>query len=91
MPCDGVYAVEVTLENGTFFGMLNIGNRPTIGDSKKQIEVNIFDFDKDIYGQDIQIKFLKYLRPETKFEGVDELKKQLIRDREEAKALINKK
>ena len=65
-------------------GMMNIGYRPTVGGIKKMIEVNIFDFDKNIYGQKIKIVIKKYLRPEQKFESLEKLKDQLSKDKENA-------
>jgi riboflavin kinase/FMN adenylyltransferase len=70
-------------------GMMNIGYRPTVGSLKKMIEVNIFDFDKNIYGQKIQIVIKKYLRPEQKFESLEKLKDQLLKDKENAIQALN--
>ncbi|MFY0687072.1 MAG: bifunctional riboflavin kinase/FAD synthetase [Cyclobacteriaceae bacterium] len=81
IPGDGVYAVTVKLKSGIFKGMLNIGNRPTVNGHKKTIEVNIFDFDQDIYGQIIEVSFVKQLRKEQKFEGLVELRQQLQIDK----------
>ncbi|MBV6643943.1 MAG: bifunctional riboflavin kinase/FAD synthetase [Cyclobacteriaceae bacterium] len=84
VPTDGSYAVKVGLRGSSHLGMLNIGWRPTVGGRHKTIEVNIFDFDRDIYGQEIHISFVSQLRKEKKFEDIDELKNQLIKDKEEA-------
>jgi riboflavin kinase/FMN adenylyltransferase len=85
IPCDGIYAVMITVNNSqTNKGMLSIGVRPTIGGTKRTIEVNIFDFDKDIYGQQVRVYVKKYLRPEEKFSGLDALKDQLAIDKQEA-------
>ena len=89
IPGNGVYAVEIIFslalsENKTFNkkkGMMNIGIRPTIDGKKRVIEVNIFDFDQDIYGQSIEICVLYYLRGEVKFNGMEELKDQLHKDK----------
>lgn len=81
IPKDGVYVVRVRVEGDWFNGMMNIGNRPTFKDTNKALEVNIFDFDKVIYGQTIQIRFLKRLRDEVKFSGIDELVAQLDKDK----------
>ncbi len=67
-----------------FKGMMNIGMRPTIDGNKKTIEVNIFDFDKDIYGEKIRVYIKDYLRSEIKFSGLDALKEQLVKDKNEA-------
>lgn len=65
-------------------GMMNIGFRPTVNGKTKTIEVNIFDFDEDIYGKELRVFVKKYLRGEQKFSGLDGLKEQLARDREAA-------
>jgi len=88
VPADGVYAVKVFLENGTFQGMLNIGNRPTIGDAKRSIECNIFDFSSDIYHRTIKVELLERVRAELKFENVEQLKEQLERDRTLVKSFL---
>ena len=72
IPGDGIYAVDVMLpdEPGKIYaGMMSIGFRPTIGHSDRTIEVNIFDFDRMIYGETIKVIVKKYLRPEVKFSG----------------------
>lgn len=83
IPQNGVYAVYVHLEGQQkkLKGMLNIGVRPTIDGRKKTIEVNIFDFDKDIYGANVTIEVVKFLRDEKKFLGIEQLKEQLIKDK----------
>ncbi|MEA3446366.1 MAG: bifunctional riboflavin kinase/FAD synthetase [Bacteroidota bacterium] len=82
-PGIGVYAVEVEFGGKKFKGMLNIGIRPTIHEATKvkSIEVHIFDFDKDIYGENVQVIFKKKIREEKKFANVEALKKQLEIDR----------
>lgn len=87
LPGNGVYAVAVkinSLEKKDYFGMMNIGIRPTIEGTKRVIEVNIFDFNKDIYGAIITVTVKKYLRNEIKFNGLEALKEQLARDKEAA-------
>lgn len=92
IPGNGVYAVEVlSIMNGEssivgslYKGMMNIGVRPTVDGTRRMIEVNIFDFDADIYGHHITIKVKRHLRDEQKFNGLDELKAQLARDKEAA-------
>lgn len=87
IPRNGVYHVNVLLDSETLEGMMNIGNRPTLDNgSNISIEVNIFDFDKDIYGKNVEIQFLNRIRDEKKFSGIDELTSQLKAD----KALILK-
>ncbi len=62
IPADGIYAVHVFLEKKQFGGMLYIGNRPTLAGKNKTIEVNIFDFNQDIYGQQLRISFIEHIR-----------------------------
>ena len=83
IPANGVYAVEVAIENDdqNYNGMMNIGTRPTVDGSKRAIEVNIFDFDETIYGSSLQVKIKKRLRDEVKFSGLDALKEQLAKDK----------
>jgi riboflavin kinase/FMN adenylyltransferase len=68
--------------------MMNIGIRPTIDGSTRVIEVNLFDFDKDIYGQSLTVHLHHYIRGEVKFAGLDALKQQLSLDREKALELM---
>ena len=89
IPGNGVYAVTVVIRDSAlvgkvYKGMMNIGLRPTVDGKKKVIEVNIFDFDADIYGQTIQVHLQYYLRGEVKFNGLEELKEQLRKDKLEA-------
>jgi riboflavin kinase/FMN adenylyltransferase len=81
IPKDGVYAVKVRHDNRMYGGMLNIGNNPTVNGKHKTIEVNIFDFDKDIYEENATIYFIERLRDEVKFNGLEELKAQLAIDK----------
>ncbi|MEJ7586521.1 MAG: riboflavin kinase [Ferruginibacter sp.] len=68
--------------------MMNIGVRPTIGGTGRVVEVNIFDFDKDIYGEVLTITIKKHLRDEVKFNGLDALKEQLLKDKVAAIAAL---
>ncbi|MDP3667332.1 MAG: bifunctional riboflavin kinase/FAD synthetase [Sediminibacterium sp.] len=91
IPGNGVYAVRVrSLESGVWSleGMMNIGVRPTVDGKKRVIEVNIFDFDEDIYGQTLQVQVHHYLRGEVMFNGLDELKQQLQKDKLSATAAL---
>ena len=84
IPGKGVYAVRILLEGKTYKGMLNIGFKPTFGSNKKEeatLEVNIFDYDKDIYGEEIELEIVKRLRDEVRFETIDLLKEQLKKDK----------
>lgn len=89
IPADGVYAVKVEHNGKSFGGMLNIGNNPTIVGKGRSIEVNIFDFTEDIYGDDATIYFIKRLRDELKFNGLDELKNALATDKLNALKILN--
>jgi riboflavin kinase/FMN adenylyltransferase len=84
VPADGIYAVTVNYSHKQFNGMLYIGNRPTVQGMKRNIEVNIFDFDKEIYGESLTVYFHKLIRRDTRFNDLEELKEQLHRDKQEA-------
>ncbi|ACU05740.1 bifunctional riboflavin kinase/FAD synthetase [Pedobacter heparinus] len=86
IPSDGIYAVTVDMEEQSFRGMAYIGQRPTINGMTRNIEVNIFDFDREIYGQDITMTFLQFLRHDVKFTGLEALKIQLQKDKEDTLA-----
>lgn len=85
IPKQGIYAVRIFHKYEYYGGMLSIGVRPTIGKNLKQtIEVNIFDFNKDIYDTNLTVQFVKFLRPEEKYNSLDGLKAQLARDKEDS-------
>ncbi|WP_121355119.1 riboflavin biosynthesis protein RibF [Flavisolibacter nicotianae] len=84
----GVYAVYVDVEGVRKGGMLSIGNRPTLTGSDERIEVNIFDFDRQIYGQSLCVHVVKYLRPQEKYASLDELIEQLHRDKQASLAVL---
>jgi riboflavin kinase / FMN adenylyltransferase len=88
VPANGVYAVDVQLGGRNLKGMMNIGIRPTVDGTKRVIEVNIFDFDEDIYGQTLKVTLKKNLRIEVKFADLEELKAQLAKDKGNA-MLVN--
>ncbi len=81
IPGDGIYAVTVEMSSGIYRGMAYIGQRPTINGMTRNIEVNIFDFNDEIYGQTIKMNFLKFLRHDVKFTGLEALKEQLYQDK----------
>jgi riboflavin kinase/FMN adenylyltransferase len=81
IPADGIYAATIQHEHRHYGGMMYIGNRPTINGIKKNLEVNIFDFDRDIYGESLTIHFHKLIRWDIKFNDLEELKKQLALDK----------
>lgn len=80
IPGDGIYAVSVLVNNQSYKGMLYIGNRPTVNGLNKVIEVNIFDFNADIYDETIEVTFHKYIRGDKKLNGLEELKAALAAD-----------
>ncbi|MDO6436765.1 bifunctional riboflavin kinase/FAD synthetase [Cyclobacterium sp. 1_MG-2023] len=80
VPMDGAYLVKVNIDKNIYEGMLNIGMRPTVSGERKNIEVNILDFNQDIYGKTINLELLEFLRPEKKFESLEALTKQLKTD-----------
>lgn len=83
IPKNGVYVVRSNYNGDSYFGMMNIGNRPTIhSEGGLSIEVNLFDFDQDIYGEWLEIEVLTFLREEKKLKGLDELKIQLQTDKD---------
>ena len=89
IPKNGVYFVSCKIKNIQKFGMMNIGFNPTFGNKKLTIEVNIFDFNQDVYGENIKIEFIKFIRNEIKFQNIDELIKQIKIDRETCKSYMN--
>ena len=83
VPGNGVYFVRVETVGRNLFGMCNIGHRPTVSSNNaRTIETNIFGFEEDIYGLDIKVTFLQKIRDEKKFDTLDDLKNQLVNDRD---------
>jgi riboflavin kinase/FMN adenylyltransferase len=82
VPANGVYAVVVEALGRCFRGMTNIGIRPTVGGTARTIETHILDFDEDIYGLPMRIRFVRRIRDERKFPSLDALREQLVKDRE---------
>lgn len=87
-PVSGVYAVKVQTPTTQLSGVANIGSRPTVAGIRQQLEVHIFDFDGDLYGQIIEVTLLKKLRTEKKFENIEQLTKQIDIDSQQAKHYI---
>ncbi len=87
-PPNGVYAVEAEWRGGKYSGVVNLGFRPTVAapGGERVLELHLFDFDGDLYGEDVEVSFRAFLRPERKFGGVEELKEQIGRDVERARA-----
>lgn len=90
VPANGVYAVMVHVLGKEYFGMCNVGTRPTIGAcNARTIETNIFDFDEDIYGMELRIEFIRRIRPEMKFPSMELLKMQIGKDKQTATRLCH--
>ena len=88
VPANGVYAVDVVLDGKRMRGMMNIGHNPTFGEANdRSIEVNLFDFADDIYGRNLTVVLLKYLRSEQRFHNAEDLQSQMAKDEEAARAL----
>ena len=88
VPAIGVYAVKCTVKNQVINGMLNIGTNPTVQGQNISIEVNLFDFEADLYDQKIKVELIKRIRDEQKFASVDDLKTQLHKDQLFARQLF---
>ena len=88
-PPNGVYFAEAWIQGVQHHGVVNLGFRPTVsrGESQRTLEIHLLDFDRDIYGEDVEIRFLQYLRPERKFESVDALARQIEADVKQAREL----
>jgi riboflavin kinase/FMN adenylyltransferase len=90
IPKTGVYVVKSTIDKKIVFGMMNIGNRPTVDGNYQTIEVHFFDFNQDLYNQNLTIELLYFLRDEHKFDSIDSLVHQLKKDEEMARNYIAK-
>ena len=88
VPADGVYAVWVKRGNAVHKGMMSIGMNPTVDGKERTIEVNLLDFDADLYGETLTLGFVQRLRDEEKFDGLEALKTQLAKDREMTLAVL---
>jgi len=91
IPRVGVYAVKVYWKEQKLNGVLNLGFKPTFYSEleKPSLEVHIFNFDQSLYGEELEIEFISYLRPEKRFSGLDELKNQIKLDSDKAKEILN--
>ena len=89
LPPTGVYAVTATGAGDGWNGVANLGYRPTVEEEKMRrlLEVNLFGLNFEIYGEELEIQFVKFLRPEMKFDGMKELKAQISKDVESARAV----
>ena len=81
-PGDGVYAVRAWLRGAAYRGMLSIGNRPTLGNRPTAVEVHLLDFAGQIYGEALEVEFVRHLRANRRFDSLEALREQLLRDRE---------
>ncbi|MEO5996031.1 MAG: bifunctional riboflavin kinase/FAD synthetase [Chitinophagaceae bacterium] len=93
VPCNGVYAVWAIIKDSDndatrYKGMMNIGVRPTVDGTRRAIEVNLFDFDEDIYGKTMRVHLKKHLRDEQKFNDLEALKEQLAKDKVDALSVL---
>ncbi|MAT59599.1 MAG: riboflavin biosynthesis protein RibF [Ignavibacteriae bacterium] len=91
VPANGVYIVKASLDNQSLYGIMNIGIRPTFeNENNKVIEMHIFDFNKNIYGKEIKIEFIKRIRSEKKFNSKEELINQITKDKNFAEEFLSK-
>ena len=81
LPKNGVYVVSSKINNILYFGMMNIGKNPTLGDNEQSIEVHFFELNEDIYNENLQISILEHIREEQKFNSLNELQAQLEKDK----------
>lgn len=81
IPKSGVYIVKSTIKNATVYGMMNIGNRPTVDGTEQTIEVHFFEFSNNLYDTNLKIELLYFIREEQKFDSVAALKNQLFQDK----------
>jgi len=89
-PPNGVYAVYISIDNISYKGIANIGNNPTFHETKRRLEVHIFDFSGDLYGQSVTVSFLKHIRGQLTFSSVDDLKMQISHDIEKVQQYYKK-
>ena len=87
-PISGVYVVKIMTETGEHFGVANVGSRPTVSGIRQQLEVHIFDFNSDLYGQTIEVILLNKLRSEMKFASLEALTVQINKDSEQAREYL---
>jgi riboflavin kinase / FMN adenylyltransferase len=86
-PPNGVYFAEAKLDGVVYPGVVNLGYRPTVSSSKTErvLEIHLLDFERDIYGKDVEVRFIRYMRPEKRFENIDALVRQIGRDVQQAR------
>ena len=89
IPLDGVYAIVCQIKDTNYKGIMNIGFKPTVDEGQKRtVEIHLFDYEKDIYGQDLRTKVIERIRDEVKFNSLKELKSQILKDNEKAKIIL---
>ncbi len=91
IPPAGIYAVSGVLRSGTFQGALHLGPRPTFKGSPPSVELHLLDFDRDIYGEEVRVDFVEYLRPVLPFDGAEALVQQMIKDVEMARHVLDER
>tara|TARA_B100001971_G_scaffold213155_1_gene245506 strand:- start:95513 stop:96403 length:891 start_codon:yes stop_codon:yes gene_type:complete len=80
-PRFGVYGVEIVLNDEKFYGIMNIGKNPTVSDDEQiKVEVHVLDFNRDVYGEEVEVRFKSFVRDEKKFDSLDLLKQQILKD-----------
>ena len=88
IPSDGIFAAKIKVNDVLYKGMAYIGSRPTINGISRNIEINIFDFNEEIYNQQVTLYFYNYVRGDVKFTGLDDLKIQLAKDKIDVQGLL---
>jgi len=88
LPPDGVYATRIALADGAYASITNIGMRPTFAEPARTIEAHIFDFNRDIYGQDVKLELVERIRPERKFDSAEMLRTQIASDLKRAREIL---
>lgn len=89
LPKNGVYLIQSVINHNKYFGMMNIGIKPTIKESSKTIEVNFFDFEGDLYDKNIEVNIKKFIRDEIKFDSLELLKSQILKDKINCNSIID--
>lgn len=88
IPADGVYLVRVEVDDFQGFGMMSIGKKPTVGTFERSYEINLFDFERDIYGRSLTVKLLHFLRGEQKYDSLQELIAAIQQDKRDCLRLL---
>ncbi len=90
IPPEGVYASIARVRSDSYYAVTNIGTRPSVDSSPRlTIETNIMDFDEDIYGEDMVVEIMAYLRPIRKMDGIEEVKKQVDEDKLRSRRILS--